>query len=92
MEPPDWIQPVRHALGAVLIDAGKHAEAERVYREDLFFWPENGWSLKGLRDAQRAQGNADSALDARVAKAWRRADITASTSCLCVREREVSVK
>lgn len=90
MEPPDWIQPVRHALGAVLIDAGKHAEAEQVYRDDLFFWPENGWSLKGLRDALRAQGKADAALDARVARAWRRADITASTSCLCVREREVS--
>lgn len=90
MEPPDWIQPVRHALGAVLLDSGRHAEAERVYRDDLFFWPENGWSLKGLKDAQTAQGRADAALDARVTTAWRRADITPSTSCLCVREREVS--
>src|SRR6202011_4855552 len=35
VEPPDWIQPVRHALGAALMDAGRYAEAESVYREDL---------------------------------------------------------
>ena len=34
-EPPDWIQPVRHTLGAVLLRAGRAAEAEKVYRADL---------------------------------------------------------
>ncbi len=87
MEPPDWIQPVRHALGAVLIDAARYAEAERVYRDDLVFWPENAWSLKGLRDALRAQGRAAAAnaLSPRVERAWARADTRPSTTCLCVR-------
>jgi tetratricopeptide (TPR) repeat protein len=43
-EPPDWIHPVRHALGATLLKAGKAAEAESVYREDLRTWPTNAWS------------------------------------------------
>ncbi len=34
-EPPDWIQPARHTLGAVLLRAGKPADAEAVYRQDL---------------------------------------------------------
>jgi len=50
-EPPDWIQPVRHTLGAVLLRAGESKQAEKVYREDLERFPENGWSLLGLRDA-----------------------------------------
>ncbi|MDZ4753432.1 MAG: hypothetical protein SGJ11_02920 [Phycisphaerae bacterium] len=41
MEPPDWMQPARHTLGTVLLDAGQAADAERVYREDLKRWPEN---------------------------------------------------
>src|SRR5690606_12182704 len=47
-EPPDWIQPVRHALGAALLQSGRYAEAEQVYRKDLEKHPKNGWSLFGL--------------------------------------------
>jgi hypothetical protein len=47
-EPPGWILPVRHSLGANLMQAGHFAEAEQVYREDLLRLPENGWSLFGL--------------------------------------------
>jgi tetratricopeptide (TPR) repeat protein len=42
-EPPDWIQPVRHALGAMLVKANRPVEAAAVYREDLKRLPENGW-------------------------------------------------
>src|SRR5690606_12263311 len=45
-EPPGWHAPVRHTLGAVLLDAGQGAEAEAVYREELRRNPENGWSLR----------------------------------------------
>ncbi len=45
MEPPDWIVPVRHALGAFLLKDGQAAEAEKVYRADLKKWPNNGWAL-----------------------------------------------
>src|SRR5678815_4449700 len=44
-EPPKWYYPIRHSLGAALLQAGQHAEAEKVYREDLRRFPENGWSL-----------------------------------------------
>ena len=61
-EPPDWIQPVRHALGATLLAAGRYAEAERVYRRDLAKLPGNGWALFGLGRSLRLQGrNAEAA-------------------------------
>ena len=57
-EPPAWILPVRRALGAVLTAAGRYADAERVYRQDLIRHPENGWSLYGLAECLRLQGEA----------------------------------
>jgi tetratricopeptide (TPR) repeat protein len=55
-EPPEWSIPVREELGVTLLRAGRNAEAERTFREDLRRWPENGWSLRGLAQALRAQG------------------------------------
>jgi tetratricopeptide (TPR) repeat protein len=85
-EPPDWIQPVRHALGAALIRAGKAQEAEAVYREDLRRNPENGWSLFGLERALRMQKKNDEAktVAARFGKAWATADVKLSSSCFCL--------
>lgn len=54
-EPPGWLIPVRHSLGATLLQNGRFAEAERVYREDLKRLPANGWSLYGLAESLRAQ-------------------------------------
>ena len=87
MEPPEWIQPVRHTLGAVLVSAGRYDEAERVYREDLAIWPENGWSLQGLARCLEAQGKTQEAaqVQTRFTTAWRRADVKVHASCLCVR-------
>jgi tetratricopeptide (TPR) repeat protein len=84
-EPPDWIQPVRHTLGAVLLRAGEPVEAEKVYREDLTKFPENGWSLLGLRDALQQQGRATEArkMDGRLAKAWAAADVRPRATCYC---------
>jgi tetratricopeptide (TPR) repeat protein len=85
-EPPDWLQPVRHSLGAVLLRAGRAAEAEKVYREDLVRWPENGWSLWGLARALEKQGKRDDAstVQARFEKAWARADVKLDSTCLCL--------
>src|SRR5262249_40021515 len=55
-EPPPWYFPVRQALGAVLLQAGRAGDAEQVYREDLRRNPGNGWSLFGLAASLRAQG------------------------------------
>ncbi|MBL8990841.1 MAG: tetratricopeptide repeat protein [Phycisphaerae bacterium] len=89
MEPPDWVQPVRHALGAILLDAGRAAEAADVYREDLRRWPENGWSLHGLARCEQALGRTPQAEDLRrrFARAWSRADVALETSCFCVAPR-----
>lgn len=84
-EPPDWIQPVRHTLGAVLLRAGQPAEAEQVYRDDLSRLPENGWSLMGLRDALQRQGKLAEAkqVHTRFRKAWKAADVQPTATCYC---------
>lgn len=84
-EPPDWIQPVRHTLGAVLLRAGRASEAAQVYREDLQRYPENGWALMGLRDALVREGKPDIArsVDARFRKAWASADVKPTSTCYC---------
>jgi tetratricopeptide (TPR) repeat protein len=81
-EPPDWYYPVRHSLGAVLLEAGRPAEAEAVYRADLEKFPENGWALKGLVQSLQAQDKTDQAAQARARwrKAWRHADIEVTAS------------
>ena len=72
MEPPYWHMPVRHMLGAALLEADRPVEAERVYRDDLERFPENGWSLSGLAKALTAQGKRTQAaeVEARFDKAW----------------------
>jgi tetratricopeptide (TPR) repeat protein len=85
MEPPDWVQPVRHTLGAILVSAGRTDEAEQVYRDDLVRWPENGWALYGLAQCLRAQNDPEAAaVEARFEKAWANADTTIGSTCLCV--------
>jgi tetratricopeptide (TPR) repeat protein len=81
-EPPDWTTPVRHDLGAVLLAAGRPAEAERIYREDLDRFPLNGWSLAGLSRALRAQNRSDEAerVGTELRRAWAAADIAPTTS------------
>jgi len=81
-EPPPWYFPVRQALGAVLLQGGRAADAERVYREDLERNPGNGWSLFGLAQALRAQGKTAEAARAaeRFRQAWSQADVTLTAS------------
>jgi tetratricopeptide (TPR) repeat protein len=60
-EPAEFHYPPRHALGAVLLDANRPAEAETVYWEDLKRNRENGWALFGLMQALKAQGKNEEA-------------------------------
>ena len=84
-EPPGWIIPVRHALGAALMQAGRFAEAESVYREDLRRLPNNGWSLFGLSEALLMQRRRDESekVRAEFTQVWRKADTKIRSSCLC---------
>jgi tetratricopeptide (TPR) repeat protein len=93
-EPWGWMQPVRHALGALLLEQGRAAEAEVVYREDLGLGgtlpraqihPDNLWALRGLLDCLDRRGeSAEAALiRQRVEFATARADVPVSVSCFC---------
>lgn len=84
-EPPGWMLPVRHALGALLMADGKFAEAEAVYREDLARNRNNGWGLLGLQQSLLAQGKTEEAdaLSLRVEQAWKDADVRPTSSCYC---------
>ncbi|MEM9066008.1 MAG: tetratricopeptide repeat protein [Planctomycetota bacterium] len=85
-EPPQWLQPTRHTLGALYLSIDEPAKAERVYRDDLAKWKENGWSLFGLMRALEEQGRAAEAeeVKARYREAWKFADERATTSCKCI--------
>jgi tetratricopeptide (TPR) repeat protein len=84
-EPPGWMQPVRHALGALLLADGRAAEAEEVYRADLVRHPNNAWSLLGLQQSLERQGKSKAALALapRVKQAWSHADVKPVASCYC---------
>lgn len=94
-----WFFPVRHLLGAQLLVAGRAAQAEHVYREDLQRDPDNGWALFGLAAALRAEGrrSAAAASQREFSRAWQRADVRLlssafwfpgpdTTSCECQRQ------
>ena len=83
-EPPKWYYPIRHSLGAALVKAGRNAEAEKVYRQDLRRFPENGWSLFGLAQALRAQkkDTEAAAVEVRFHRAWASTDVTLTASRL----------
>ncbi|MCL5778652.1 tetratricopeptide repeat protein [Limibaculum sp. FT325] len=95
-EPWGWIQPTRHALGALLFEQGRVEEAEAVYREDLglggalsraTIHPDNVWSLRGLHDclARRGETIESRLIRQRLDIAAARADMPVRASCFCAR-------
>ena len=95
-EPWGWMQPVRHALGALLLEQGRAAEAEAVYREDLGLGgalpraqihPDNVWALRGLLDCLERRGERVEAalIRQRLEFAAARADTPVLVSCFCAR-------
>lgn len=81
-EPEPWPIPIRHVLGAVLLQAGRAAEAGARYREDLRHHPGNGWSLFGLAQSLEVSGREEEAAEARARfeRAWPRADLWITSS------------
>ena len=93
-EPWGWMQPPRHALGALLLERGRVEEAEAVYREDLGLddtvpracrHPENVWSLHGFHECLVRLGKETEArlIAPRLALALARTDVPIESSCLC---------
>ena len=91
-EPPVWHQPPRQVLGALLLAAGRPAEAEAEYRKDLERFRENGWSLFGLWQSVNAQRRVDDARQVRTRfdKAWARADVSLASSRMMLADRPVT--
>ena len=83
-EPPDWAQPMRHYLGAALLNDDQPGAAEAVYRRDLRWNQNNGWSLFGLHQALTAQNKEAEASQVfdQWQKAWSSADIALTASHL----------
>ena len=77
VEPKDWYLPPRQVLGAILLETGKAKAAEKVYRTDLDYHPQNGWSLFGLMASLQRQGKTKEAsvIKNQFDEVWRDADI-----------------
>lgn len=93
-EPWGWMQPSRHALGALLFEQGHIAEAEQAFREDLGLGgniprvqvhPGNVWALRGLYDCLRARDETIEILHikAQLDRALARADTDVAAACFC---------
>ena len=93
-EPWGWMQPTRHALGALLLDRQRYAEAEAVYRADLGLdatlsracqHPGNVWSLHGLHECLSHRGETVECAQVRLQldKALARAEVPIRASCYC---------
>jgi tetratricopeptide (TPR) repeat protein len=93
-EPWGWMQPTRHALGALLLEQGHAEEAEAVYRSDLGLdgklrracqHPDNVWSLHGLHEClvRRGERVESTLIKQRLDIAGARADVPIKASCFC---------
>ena len=83
-EPPFWYYPTRQSLGAALLASGRVAEAQAVFEVDLEQYPMNGWSMFGLAEALRRQGDDTGAAEVttRFETVWQFADVSLKTSIL----------
>jgi len=84
-EPWGWMEPARHALGALLTEQGHYAEARAVYEANLERYPDNGWALFGLAECLDGLGHDAEAraVRARFEEAWERSDVELTGSCFC---------
>jgi tetratricopeptide (TPR) repeat protein len=93
-EPWGWMQPTRHALGALLLEQGRIEEAEKVFKADLGLdntlpralqHPNNVWSLHGYHECLMELGKVEEArgIEAQLAKAVSKADVPIKSSCFC---------
>lgn len=93
-EPWGWMQPTRHALGALLLEQGRVAEAAAVYAADLGLdptlarccqHPGNVWSLHGYHECLVRLGRTDEAtiIGKQLELAAARADVPVRASCAC---------
>jgi tetratricopeptide (TPR) repeat protein len=97
-EPWGWMQPTRHAYGALLLEQGEVEQAAAVYAADLGFdrtlpracqHPNNVWSLHGYHECLQRLGRTDDAarLKPQLNQALAAADVQINSSCFCRRHQ-----
>jgi tetratricopeptide (TPR) repeat protein len=88
-EPWGQMQPVRHILGALLLEQGEVEEAEAVYRADIDLWKDNMWGLLGLKLCLETRGDTSGELE-KVTSLFEerssRADIIPAKTCFCAQD------
>ncbi|MFS8197971.1 tetratricopeptide repeat protein [Streptomyces sp. CWNU-52B] len=100
-EPWGWMQPTRHAYGALLLEQGRVAEAEAVYRADLGLddtlprashHPGNVWALHGFHECLVRLGRTGEAriVAQQLKLAAAVADVPIEASCLCRLDRDAA--
>jgi tetratricopeptide (TPR) repeat protein len=88
-EPWGQMQPVRHILGALLLEQGEVEEAEEVYRADIKLWKDNMWGLLGLKLCLEERGDTSGELEKITAlfeERSVRADIMPAKTCFCAQD------
>lgn len=95
-EPWGWMQPPRHAYGALLLEQDRVEEAEAVYAADLGFndtlpralqHPNNVWALHGYHECLRRLGRHDKeqTIHEKLIETLATADVPVRASCFCRR-------
>ncbi|REJ85667.1 MAG: hypothetical protein DWQ34_28405 [Planctomycetota bacterium] len=76
-EPQSWHAPTRLNLGAILLEAGRPADAEQTFRKELEKYPQNAWGLFGLKQSLDAQNKTEEATEVggKFAEQWEHADV-----------------
>lgn len=93
-EPWGWMQPVRHAYGALLLEQGAVEEAAAVYAADLGLddslpralqHPNNVWALHGYHECLVKLGRTAEAciIERQLRLALATADVPIRSSCFC---------
>jgi tetratricopeptide (TPR) repeat protein len=93
-EPWGWMQPTRHAYGALLLEQGEVEAAAKVYAADLGLdatlpracrHPNNVWSLRGYHECLVTLGRTEDAkaLARQLDRALAGADVAIESSCFC---------
>ena len=88
-EPWGQMQPVRHILGALLLEQGEVEEAEEVYRADIELWKDNMWGLLGLKLCLEAREDTSGELEkvtSQFEERSSRADIIPAKTCFCAQD------
>lgn len=93
-EPWGWMQPARHALGALLCEQQRFQEAKAVFQADLKKWPRNLWALKGLAQAEAGLGDSKRAsqADKLFQKVAKRLDVPLAAPCFCASQSKTETK